>query len=243
MVQRVRGTAVGCSGSCATTPVFLFAVSLTTFCICVCVLFFQAGQISELKSELMNLKTKVETADMSGHAACCWVWGCYRDTTGQSLNRVRREASKRGRQRRQNRKNRTLLHLQALSSHSQDEEDRTVIKWTPAWSQGEGLLVSGETVTVVTEGPYFLYSQVLYRSTTWIMGQVIIKRLNGTDTKLLKCVKHMPTDDNNNPLNSCYTAGVFFLESGAVLELSIPRRSASLILTPYSTFLGMHSLW
>ncbi|KAL2094927.1 hypothetical protein ACEWY4_009646 [Coilia grayii] len=243
MVQRVCG-AVGCSGSCAI--VVLCAVSLTTFCICFCILFLQAEQISQLKTEMKTLKTKVEKVDITEHAACCCgVWGCYTDAKGQSASRVRREAaSKCGRPRRQNRtENRTLLHLQALSSHSQNEEDCTVIKWTSAWSQGEGLLVSGETVTVVTEGPYFIYSQVLYRSTTWIMGQVITKRLNGTDTKVLKCVKHMSAGDNiNNPLNSCYTAGVFFLESGAVLELSIPRQSAGLILTPYSTFFGLYSL-
>ncbi|KAG5284057.1 hypothetical protein AALO_G00022520 [Alosa alosa] len=110
-----------------------------------------------------------------------------------------------------------------------------------AGSQGEGLQVSGETVTVATEGPYFIYSQVLYKSTTWVMGHVITKRLNGTDTKILKCVKNMP-DNISTALNSCYTAGTFFLESGTVLELSVPRKSAKLVLSPDATFFGIFSL-
>lgn len=36
--------------------------------------------------------------------------------------------------------------------------------------------------------------------------------------------------------------GIFFLESGSVLELSVPRKSADLILKPYSTFFGLFSL-
>lgn len=41
-----------------------------------------------------------------------------------------------------------------------DQDDCTDVKWEAAYSQGEGLQVSGETVTVVSEGPYFIYSQV-----------------------------------------------------------------------------------
>ncbi|XP_031428353.1 tumor necrosis factor ligand superfamily member 13 isoform X1 [Clupea harengus] len=231
MVQRVGGS----------TVVLLCAVSvLTTVCICFSVLLLHSEQIKKLRTDVMALKTKDEKANISGHATCCrGVWGCYTDAKGQSASRSRREVSKQGRQLRQTRRRRTFIHLQALSSHSHDKDDSTVIKWMSAWSQGEGLQVSEENVTVMTEGHYFIYSQVLYNSTIWIMGHVITKSLNGTGTKLMKCVKNMP---NDMALNSCYTAGIFFLESGSVLELSVPRKSADLILKPYSTFFGLFSL-
>ncbi|XP_076130669.1 tumor necrosis factor ligand superfamily member 13 isoform X2 [Alosa pseudoharengus] len=229
------------------TSVILCAVSLTTVCICFILLRLQSEQINELRNDLMTLEMKVEKTDIIKRS----VWDCYTDAKGQSASRGRREASKRGRKQRQTQTRkrqcasagrRAFLHLKALSSLSNDEEDYTAIKWMAAGSQGEGLQVSGETVTVATEGPYFIYSQqVLYKSTTWVMGHVITKRLNGTDTKILKCVKNMP-DNISTALNSCYTAGTFFLESGTVLELSVPRKSAKLVLSPDATFFGIFSL-
>lgn len=84
---------------------------------------------------------------------------------------------------------------------------------------------------MVTQGLYFIYSQVsginsvghhqrdersqaflvpmlqvLYKDPTWVMGHVITKRLNGAETKLMKCLKSMPSNVSM-PLNTCYTAG------------------------------------
>ncbi|XP_071220558.1 tumor necrosis factor ligand superfamily member 13 isoform X3 [Salvelinus alpinus] len=79
---------------------------------------------------------------------------------------------------------------------------------------------------------------VLYKDTTWTMGHVIKKRLHGIETILMKCIQSMPSNITVAQ-NTCYTAGVHYLEPGSTLELSIPRKSAGLVLKPHSTFLGM----
>ncbi|XP_064209003.1 tumor necrosis factor ligand superfamily member 13 isoform X5 [Anguilla rostrata] len=136
---------------------------------------------------------------------------------------------------------RTFLHLLPLSSHSYDEEDQTLLKWTTGRSQGEGLKLSGETVTVSTGGSYFIYSQVLYTDTTYVMGHVIRKRFDDNETNLLKCMKNMPAN-KTLALNTCYTAGVQYLESGSVVELLIPRKDAEISLLPHATFMGLYRL-
>ncbi|XP_062844949.1 tumor necrosis factor ligand superfamily member 13 isoform X4 [Trichomycterus rosablanca] len=136
---------------------------------------------------------------------------------------------------------RTFLQLVPSSTQSYDEQDMTVLIWAVGRSQGAGLKVSGDSITVVTEGPYFIYSQVLYKDPTWLMGHVITKRLRSAETKLMKCLKSMPSNVSE-PYNTCYTAGVHFLESGSVLELSVPRRSADLVLSAQATFMGIFSI-
>ncbi|KAB5522231.1 hypothetical protein PHYPO_G00157230 [Pangasianodon hypophthalmus] len=136
---------------------------------------------------------------------------------------------------------RTFLHLVPASTYSYDERDTTVLSWAVGRSQGAGLQVSGESIVVVTEGSYFIYSQVLYKDPTWVMGHVITKRLKGAETKLMKCLKSMPSNVSV-PLNTCYTAGIHFLESGSVLELSVPRQSAELVISAQATFMGIFSI-
>ncbi|XP_062391555.1 tumor necrosis factor ligand superfamily member 13 isoform X1 [Sardina pilchardus] len=240
-----------CPVSGATTVIFC-AVSLITVCICFSLLRLQSEQINELRNDLMALKMNVEKADIIKRSAYC----SGVDAKGQSASRGRRETSKRGRKQRQTQKRkrqcasvgrRTFLHLRASSFVSYDKDDYTAIQWTAAGSQGEGLEVSGETVTVATEGPYFIYSQVLYKGTTWSMGHVITKRPNGTEhsngTNIMMCAKNMPDNSKIKALNSCYTAGIFFLESGTVLELYVPRKSAELDRRSHATFFGISSLW
>lgn len=43
---------------------------------------------------------------------------------------------------------------------SSDEHDKTVLSWVVGRSHGAGLQVSGDSITVVTKGLYFIYSQV-----------------------------------------------------------------------------------
>ncbi|XP_062844947.1 tumor necrosis factor ligand superfamily member 13 isoform X2 [Trichomycterus rosablanca] len=152
-----------------------------------------------------------------------------RDVNSQKIPRQRRQ------------KQRTFLQLVPSSTQSYDEQDMTVLIWAVGRSQGAGLKVSGDSITVVTEGPYFIYSQVLYKDPTWLMGHVITKRLRSAETKLMKCLKSMPSNVSE-PYNTCYTAGVHFLESGSVLELSVPRRSADLVLSAQATFMGIFSI-
>uniref|UniRef100_A0A8C7HDY7 Uncharacterized protein n=1 Tax=Oncorhynchus kisutch TaxID=8019 RepID=A0A8C7HDY7_ONCKI len=69
------------------------------------------------------------------------------------------------------------------------------------------------------------------------MGHVIKKRLHGIETSLMTCIQSMPSNIAVAQ-NTCYTAGVHYLEPGSTLELCIPRKSAGLVLKPRTTFLG-----
>lgn len=125
-------------------------------------------------------------------------------------------------------KNKPVSDSITLISFS-DDHDTTVLSWAVGQSRGNGLQVSGDTVTVVTEGTYFIYSQVgsvwycyycaiktqtvtwsspqvLYKDPTWVMGHVITKKFKGAESKLMKCLKSMP-GNVSQPLNTCYTAG------------------------------------
>ncbi|XP_028839714.1 tumor necrosis factor ligand superfamily member 13 isoform X2 [Denticeps clupeoides] len=235
------------------------AASLAMAHACVGLLLLQSiRQIRSLRSDLVELQRRVEEHQVPagrdpGHP---WStrgqggWRGTRDVRGPSRRKMRQTKS-----------GRAFLHLLPVSSHSDDEKDCTVVKWAP--SQSQGLLVSGETITVVTGGPYFIYSQVtsgwwrggvfpkqlrcarntqvLYKNATVFMGHVISKSLNGAGGTLMKCFTSMPerSSISSKALNSCFTAGVHFLESGSVLELNIPRKSAEVILKPHSTFLGI----
>ncbi|KAI5089026.1 tumor necrosis factor ligand superfamily member 13, partial [Silurus meridionalis] len=157
--------------------------------------------------------------------------------------RSKRDVSSQSKPRRKRQKQRTFVHLDTHThTHSYSyERDSTVLSWAVGRSQGAGFQVSGESITVVTEGSYFIYSQVLYKDPTRLMGHVITKRLKGAETKLMKCLKSMPSNVSG-PLNTCYTAGIHFLESGSVLELSVPRRSAELLISAQATFMGIFSV-
>ncbi|XP_049321488.1 tumor necrosis factor ligand superfamily member 13 isoform X2 [Astyanax mexicanus] len=170
------------------------------------------------------------------HPFCQEVWM----TPAMPIGRKKREAST-PKIRRKRQKQRSILHLIPASTNSYGERDLTILTWALGRSQGAGLQVSGETISVVTEGTYFIYSQVLYKDNTWVMGHVITKRLKGAETKLMKCLKSMPSN-LSEPVNTCYTAGVHYLESGSVLELSVPRQSAELILWSHATFMGIFSI-
>ncbi|XP_051749377.1 tumor necrosis factor ligand superfamily member 13 isoform X4 [Ctenopharyngodon idella] len=212
----------------------------TVACTCVGVVYMQWTYIWMLRAEMAEITQRFRPLDTAGKeggiccdAAVCYGVSCYhrflerrkheggrdkRDVTEQKKQRKRRQTEKH-----------TFLHLVPVSSQSYRQ------------SRGEGLQVSGDTVTVEAEGTYFIYSQVLYKDTTWVMGHVITKRLKGAETKLMKCLKSMPSNVSQ-PLNTCYTAGIHFLESGSSLQLSVPRKSAELILTAHATFMGLFSI-
>ncbi|XP_051548257.1 tumor necrosis factor ligand superfamily member 13 isoform X2 [Myxocyprinus asiaticus] len=218
---------------------------------CVGVMYIQWTHIWMLRAEMAEISLKFRPLDTAGKesgiccdaAACCGVSGYHRFLERQKHGHGRDtrdvQEQKKLRQRRQ--KRHTFLHLVPMSSQSYNDYDTTVLSWALGQSRGEGLQLSGDTVTVVTEGTYFIYSQVLYKDTTWVMGHVITKRLRGAESKLMKCLKSMPRNVSQ-PLNTCYTAGVHFLESGSTLQLSVPRKSAELILTAHATFMGIFNI-
>uniref|UniRef100_A0A8C7H9I1 Uncharacterized protein n=1 Tax=Oncorhynchus kisutch TaxID=8019 RepID=A0A8C7H9I1_ONCKI len=94
----------------------------------------------------------------------------------------------------------------------------SLVKWALGQSLGEGLHVSGEMG----------FRTGLSSST---------KRLHGIETSLMTCIQSMPSNIAVAQ-NTCYTAGVHYLEPGSTLELCIPRKSAGLVLKPRTTFLG-----
>ncbi|XP_066517525.1 tumor necrosis factor ligand superfamily member 13 isoform X3 [Hoplias malabaricus] len=204
----------------------VFLVALVCTCLVLSLLLVQWRHIHSLRVELMDLELRVRELqrgqdrgqEEGQEGFCCSSHTCC----GVAEQR-------------------SFLHLVPALTQSYDERDLTVLTWALGRSQGAGLQVSGETINVTREGLYFIYSQVLYSDTTWVMGHVITKRLEGAETKLMKCLKSMPSNVSL-PLNTCYTAGVHFLESGSLLELSVPRKSAELILSAHATFFGIFSL-
>ncbi|KAL0994051.1 hypothetical protein UPYG_G00117160 [Umbra pygmaea] len=208
-----------------------------------CLMILQSNQVRELQIQLQELRhwtslvcadRKESTADISH----CGTFDPQRKTQWNGIRR-KRDILKRGSRRQRCTAGRSaFVHLVPLSVHSYDEHDYTVVEWAPGQSLEEGLQVSGETVTVVTRGTYFIYSQVLYKDTTWTMGHVIQKNLNGIETSLMKCIQSMPSNITVAQ-NTCFTAGVHYLEKGSTLKLSIPRKSAGLVIRPHTTFLGM----
>ncbi|XP_077062395.1 tumor necrosis factor ligand superfamily member 13 isoform X4 [Siphateles boraxobius] len=195
----------------------------TVACTCVGVVYIQWTHIWMLRAEMAEMTQRfrpLETAGTEG-GICCDSAVCY----GVSCYHRFPERRK----------------LEGGRDKRDVAEQRKQRKRRQRQSRGEGLQVSGDTVTVEAEGTYFIYSQVLYKDTTWLMGHVITKRLKGAETKLMKCLKSMPSNVSV-PLNTCYTAGISFLESGSTLQLSVPRKSAELILTAHATFMGLFSI-
>ncbi|XP_069042892.1 tumor necrosis factor ligand superfamily member 13 [Lepisosteus oculatus] len=223
------------------------AVSLALAC-AFSVLLGQSLQIRHLRAELAELRQRAgagpgtagagaraaDSSEPGRHPSPPDSWGAKRK--GILLERNRRQTGQDCSQRR-----RSFLHLLPLSTHSYDEDDSTSISWGEGYRQGRGLQVSGETVTVKTGGLYHIYSQVLYGDHTFAMGHVIKKNLHGNETILMKCSKNMP-DSEDKAFSSCYSAGVFYLESGSVVELSVLRKDARLKLEPYYTYLGLYRI-
>ncbi|XP_058630446.1 tumor necrosis factor ligand superfamily member 13 isoform X1 [Onychostoma macrolepis] len=230
----------------------------TVACTCVGVMYIQWTYIWMLRSEMAEITRRfrpLDTAVKEGGICCdsavcygatsCYKVSCYHrfpERRSHAEGRDKRDVSKQRKQsKRRETEQHTFLHLVPVSSQSYNDHDTTVLSWAVGQSRGEGLQLSADTVTVETEGTYFIYSQVLYKDTTWVMGHVITKSHKGAETKLMKCLKSMPSNVSQ-PLNTCYTAGIYFLESGSTLQLSVPRKSAELILTAHATFMGLFNM-
>ncbi|XP_042606640.1 tumor necrosis factor ligand superfamily member 13-like [Cyprinus carpio] len=217
-------------------------------CTCVGVLYVQWTYIWMLRSEMAEITQRFRPLDAArdeGGICCdsavCYGVSCYHRFPERRTHAEVRDKRDVTKQRKRREIQHTFLHLVPVSSLSFNDHDTTVLSWAVGQSRGQGLQVSADTVTVEAEGTYFIYSQVLYKDTTWVMGHVITKRFKGAETKLMKCLKSMPSNISQ-PLNTCYTAGIYFLESGSTLQLSVPRKSAELILTAHTTFMGLFNI-
>uniref|UniRef100_A0A2D4MEH0 THD domain-containing protein n=1 Tax=Micrurus spixii TaxID=129469 RepID=A0A2D4MEH0_9SAUR len=137
------------------------------------------------------------------------------------------------------RKKHSVLHLVPARHSNNEEGDTTEIWWTPFLKQGRALESSGQEVVVRHTGLYFVYSQVLFHDPTFTMGQVLRRVALGRPNQILfRCIQSMPPKVEK-AYNSCYSGGVFHLQQGDRLSLSIPRFNASFDISTHGTFLGV----
>ncbi|XP_039603041.1 tumor necrosis factor ligand superfamily member 13 isoform X3 [Polypterus senegalus] len=209
--------------------------------VCCILLLSQSFQMQEVQRELVKLREQIESnrrplqaASREEHTSQPCMVTCSppplgdEDTfLGKTTFRARRQSGKDGR------------------GPSGKDLDLTEIEWKIGIKQGGAFEVNRTTLTIKDSGLYYVYSQVLYRDMTFVMGHVIMKRTVGDQTSnevtLLKCIQSMPST-KEQAFNTCYSAGMYFLEKGSVLQLSVPRFNAGIALEDHSTFMGLIKL-
>ncbi|XP_078056901.1 tumor necrosis factor ligand superfamily member 12 [Mustelus asterias] len=158
----------------------------------------------------------------------------HREPERQAL-RVERDSEGRRRQRSE-RKN-SLIHL--VPSSYQSEGDSTIIHWQKILHTGESFEQNNSTIAIKRNGYYLIYTQVLYQDTTFVMGHVVKRREQRKQKEgetLLRCTQNMPA---KQPFNTCYSAGIYRLQKGDIIELLIPRNSANIVMESDSTYMGL----
>ncbi|XP_053572105.1 tumor necrosis factor ligand superfamily member 13 [Bombina bombina] len=202
--------------------------------VCLIALLCQSILLGNLQKELslvqkQNEESRVEVRehrDSEQHSSSL----CSRQKRDLASNRTQRHKGKR-----------CVIHLVPESFSSDVSRDITLIFWKVSLRVGKSLSVQAASVRVKDSGIYYIYSQVLYHDNTFTMGQSVTRRAEeDTDKKdiLLRCVQSMPSDEEI-AYNTCYSAGVFQLQKGDIIQLSIPRHNASLDRCGQATFLGL----
>ncbi|KAL7886363.1 hypothetical protein AOLI_G00066580 [Acnodon oligacanthus] len=122
----------------------------------------------------------------------------------------------------------------------------TVIPWTIAAQRGPALATLNNKIIIQEDSYFMVYGQVLFLNPNEAMGHVITRKTSsvaGTEqtiTTLFHCLQEMPEDD---PLNTCYTAGIARLGCQDELELVVPfRPDAQIVMDTESTFFGIIQL-
>ncbi|XP_039603039.1 tumor necrosis factor ligand superfamily member 13 isoform X1 [Polypterus senegalus] len=225
--------------------------------VCCILLLSQSFQMQEVQRELVKLREQIESnrrplqaASREEHTSQPCMVTCSppplgdEDTfLGKTTFRARRQSGKDGRG--PSGRRRSVVHLVPLSTQTNEDLDLTEIEWKIGIKQGGAFEVNRTTLTIKDSGLYYVYSQVLYRDMTFVMGHVIMKRTVGDQTSnevtLLKCIQSMPST-KEQAFNTCYSAGMYFLEKGSVLQLSVPRFNAGIALEDHSTFMGLIKL-
>ncbi|XP_017568861.1 uncharacterized protein LOC108436716 isoform X1 [Pygocentrus nattereri] len=122
----------------------------------------------------------------------------------------------------------------------------TVIPWTIAAQRGPALATLNNKVIVQEDSYFVVYGQVLFLNPSEVMGHVITRKTSSvagmeqTITSLFHCLQEMP---ENNPVNTCYTAGIARLGCQDELELVVPfRPDAQIAMDTESTFFGIIQL-
>ncbi|GCC21676.1 tumor necrosis factor ligand superfamily member 13 isoform X1 [Chiloscyllium punctatum] len=158
----------------------------------------------------------------------------HREPERQTLRVERDSGSKlRHRQRRRN----SLIHLAPTSYQS--EGDNTIIHWQKIIHTGQSFEQNNSTIAIKGNGYYLIYTQVLYKDRTFVMGHVVKRKEQNRQKEeetLLRCTQNMPEEQ---PFNTCYSAGIYKLQKGDIIELVIPRNSATIVMEKDSTFMGL----
>ncbi|XP_072349411.1 tumor necrosis factor ligand superfamily member 13-like [Scyliorhinus torazame] len=150
---------------------------------------------------------------------------------------LRVERDSEGKHRHRQRRRNSLIHLVPSSYRSQG--DSTVIHWQKILHTGESFEQNNSTIAIKGNGYYLIYTQVLYQDRTFVMGHVVKRREQRRQNEgetLLRCTQNMPADQ---PFNTCYSAGIYRLQKGDIIEMVIPRNSANIVMDRDSTFMGL----
>ncbi|XP_078389827.1 tumor necrosis factor ligand superfamily member 13 isoform X2 [Cetorhinus maximus] len=234
------------------SPVFLGVAALAGVLLCLAAQVLQSVEVARLRRELQGLREECSgSLDVPPalantrppgytsptprlcdptHPACSH----NREPERQAL-RVERDSERKWRHK-QRRRN-SLIHLVPSSYRTQG--DSTIIHWQKTLHTGESFEQNNSTIAIKGNGYYLIYTQVLYQDQTFVMGHVVKrkeqKRQKEGET-LLRCTQNMPEEQ---PFNTCYSAGIYKLQKGDIIELVIPRNSANIIMEKDSTFMGL----
>ncbi|XP_067828298.1 tumor necrosis factor ligand superfamily member 13-like isoform X3 [Heptranchias perlo] len=160
---------------------------------------------------------------------------CHNWEPRRQALRVERDSEGNRKQKRTRRS--SFIHLVPSSYRSQGES--TIIHWQKTLHTGESFEQNNSTIGIKGNGYYFIYTQVLYQDQTFVMGHVVKRKERGRqkdEETLLRCTQNMP---DTQPFNTCYSAGIYRLQRGDIIELVIPRSSANIIMEKDSTFMGL----
>lgn len=206
---------------------------------CAIALLIQQTELQSLRREVSRLQRSGGHSRKGGES----LWQSLGEQSPDALDTW--EDGERSRRRRaltqQWKKKRSVLHLIPMNITSKVDSDVTEVMWQPSLRRGRGLEAQGYIVRVWDAGIYLLYSQVLFHDVTFTMGQVVSREAQGRQETLLRCIRSMPPDPDR-AYNSCYSGGVFHLQHGDILSVTIPRAKAKLSLSPHGTFLGLVKL-
>ncbi|XP_066505534.1 tumor necrosis factor ligand superfamily member 13B-like [Hoplias malabaricus] len=141
---------------------------------------------------------------------------------------------------------RSFLQLSAKGDEKpQLRGNVTIIPWIITAQQGAALTTLDNKIIVQEDSSFMLFGQVLFQNPGSVMGHKITRKTSGitgkqTTISLLQCLQEMPKD---NPVNTCYTAGIAKLNNQDELELVVPfRPEAQIAMDTESTFFGVIQL-
>ncbi|XP_038642830.1 tumor necrosis factor ligand superfamily member 12 isoform X2 [Scyliorhinus canicula] len=193
------------------------------------------GQSLDVSPALGNTRPQGYTSPVPQFRDCTHA---ARERTGEPERQALRvERDSEGKHRHRQRRRNSLIHLVPSSYRSQG--DSTVIHWQKILHTGESFEQNNSTIAIRGNGHYLIYTQVLYQDRTFVMGHVVKRREQRRQNEgetLLRCTQNMPTDQ---PFNTCYSAGIYKLQKGDIIEMVIPRNSANIVMDRDSTFMGL----